>query len=432
MRFFANSSLIAALCSLFFSVHGGAEVLTLQRAIDLARNNSPSIKKQQAAYEGQSNRVVSAWLDTGPRGKVVYNWTQFQNNQEIPFGPSSLVMRPQNTSAGSFTLSQPLTSFYALMENARLEGLKKDMAQNSVQLAATYTAFAIVELYIRNQQMSALYMSSKDRIEAGESIQKEGAALLLAGKIHKGDSLKLDLVLSEAKSSAAKIKAQLDILQATLKEHTGYQDGQAFTLPSIESVPMPPVPEEKAAIERALAHRPELQQAKTGVEVSAFAWKLAAVGYTPQVNAFVQWNRNYGDLPFGQERNTKIYGIAATWDIWDNGSRVFKMREAAELKVQATYEVEELQRKIKLEVLETEANLRAAAETVTLAKLALAQATEAHRIESSRFREGSSRTSELVLSEAAKAYAKNHPITTGVVKAAGRAAGIGAGVHIIP
>jgi hypothetical protein len=36
------------------------------------------------------------------------------------------------------------------------------------------------------------------------------------------------------------------------------------------------------------------------------------------------------------------------------------------------------------------------------------------------------------LSEAAKAYGKEHPIIKGAAKAAGRAAGIGAGVHLIP
>lgn len=387
------------------------EVLKLQQAINLARSHSPTIKKQQAASQAQGNHAASAWADTGPRGQVAYNWVRFQDQQVASFGPAPLVVRPQETRAGSFTLSQPLTGFYALMQMARIEGIKKDLAENTAQLTDTLTAFATAELYIRAQQLAAMSTLSQNRIAAGEAIQKEGQALFRAGKIHKGDALKLDLVLSEAKSSAAKIAAQRDILYATVKEQIGYADQQTVTLPQIEAVSLPPLPEQKIAVEKALLRRTEFHQAKRGVEIAKIGNLYSYSAYWPQVNAFAQWSRQYGEIPFGQEAFTRTYGISATWDIWDNGSRLFKTREVTEVLLQTEYELTEVQRKIKLEVIESIANLQAARETVSLAKGALEQATEAHRIESSRFRAGSSRASELVLSEAAEANAESNWIS---------------------
>ena len=408
MQPFFTLSIPLLMIALSFSMSARGNSLTLQQAINLARIHSPALKKQQAAFAGQVDLTVSAWLDTAPRGQLTYNWTHFQDEQTAIMGPVSFLVRPQVAQAGAFTLTQPLTGFYALLQKARLEGLKKDMAQNSVQFSETMVAFAIAELYIRTQQATAMYSRSQNRIAAGEAIQKEGQALLRAGKIHKGDALKLELVLLEAKSSAAKIKAQFDILEATLKEHTGLRQTQSLVLPPIEVTTPPPVPAATLAIEKALIHRIEFQQAKKGADIAGLGKQFAFAAHLPQLNAFMQWSRDYGQVAFGQETFTRTYGIAATWDIWDNGSRIYKTRAAAEAVLEANYEVEDQQRKIKLEVLEALANLQAASETLTLAKSALLQATEAHRIENSRFLAGSSRASELVLSEAAETGAESN------------------------
>jgi len=387
--------------------------LSFEKAIELAKKNAPALKKQIHGYEAQHARTVASWLDAGPRGNITYNFLRYQAPQFTAIGGGPpLEIRPQNIQTATATLTQPITPLYAIYKNAKLEGLKKEVQQQTVDITDAEIGFATAELYVRAQQFWALMELSQARIRSGEAQQKEGEALLRAEKIDEGDAAKLGLALSEAKSQAATVKAQWEILTAGLRQAVGYEDGVSLSLPPLKPVARVEVPEPKKAIEQALGTRLQLQQARKGIEIAEIGTLFAGASILPQMNVFARWNQSYGAVPFGQEKFTKAYGVSVSWDLWDNGSRIFSIREAGEKAMQAQYDVEELEKQIRLQVIEACAHLQAFAEKLALAEGSVTQAKKSYEIEQSRFRAGSNRISDLVLAEGAEAMAQSNRVST--------------------
>jgi outer membrane protein TolC len=113
----------------------------------------------------------------------------------------------------------------------------------------------------------------------------------------------------------------------------------------------------------------------------------------------------------GGEKDTRTYGITATWEIWNNGASVFAVRQAAEESQRAEAASQLAEQGVRLDVFQTVANLRAAQESLTLAETAVKQAEEAYRIEQVRFRSGARSATDVILAESSQAGARGRLVT---------------------
>jgi outer membrane protein TolC len=232
--------------------------------------------------------------------------------------------------------------------------------------------------------------------------------------MNRGDVLKLELAVSEAKARVAQARAMREIAHAALREAMGLPAGTQMNL----AATTPPVDVDKVtdvetAIKTALERRPEPRQTRGSVEVAGFAKKLSYSNFSPGLNVFVKWDKNFGE-PAGMGATDEVqrtYGLQATWDLWNNGSHVFAVREAAQRVAMAEEGLRGLEQQIRLELTQTLANLRAAEESLLVAQTAVAQAEEAYRIEKVRFQSGSRSATDLIFAEASQVNAQGRLVT---------------------
>jgi outer membrane protein len=387
--------------------------LTYGEAINRSEAESNRLRISIADYQAQVERRRGAWSGVGPRVTADYREIDFGSKQTAKFGPQEIVIRDDKNKAGSLTIAQPVTTMYALIERARFEGAQEDMKELALTTARIETRFSMAELYVRSQQAIKMAEIADASVAAVAKQTKDAEAMMRVGRINRGDFLRLQLALSEAKARAAQAQAGKDIALATLRQQLGLEGDLPLVLD--EEIP---AFEEGGAVSGAeganatgnavIQNLPEMRQASIGVDLARYSKKFAYAGMTPAVNVFVKYDRNFGEPSGfgGGEKDTKSVGLQLSWEIWNNGSSIYAVREAAEQQAKAEAAVAATQQKLELDIYQGEANFAAARQALALAQAAVEQAHESYRIEQARFQTGSRSATDLILAESAWSGAK--------------------------
>jgi outer membrane protein TolC len=409
-------------CALTFGAFGAcvpraaAADLTLDEAIARALANAPKVRQAAAELQSAVESRRSAWADIGPRVTADYNEAHFNDEQAAELGGQKIIIRPQVSKTATLTAAQPVTGAFALAVRANLNGVTEDIKELALKQAQSDTAFGAAEAWLRAAEKARLVAVAEESILAAEGQSRDADALERAGRMNHGDTLKLDLAVSEAKARAAAARAQQEIALAQLRETVGLQPNEPVSLPdATESVKVDPNPTPPVDLKKAMERRLEPKQAELGVEATAYGKKVAYAQFIPNVNVFIKWDRNVGDNPAGltgvPSRDTRTYGITADWLLWDNGSRVFQVRQAAEETAKAEAQKDGLLQGLRLELAAAESLLKAARESLLLAEVSVTQAEEAYRIEQARFKTGSRSATDLVLAEASRSGAQGRLVS---------------------
>jgi outer membrane protein TolC len=383
--------------------------LSIQDAIAKAVDNSPRVKQAAAELAGQMEHRSAAWADVGPRVKAEYSKAVYESEQKVRLGTQDIVTRPKEISTGALVVVQPLTGAVALTEKALFEANQGDIRDIGLKIAKSETAFLMAEGWLKGYLATSQLAITLASVASAEKQARDAAALERAGRMNRGDVLKLELAVSEAKARAAQARAAAEVVLASLKEAVGLPMETPLELvgelPEISEND----PELATAAKEAMGRRLEPRLAKDGISAATFAKKLAYTNFSPSINAFAKWERNFGD-PVGfaasSTKPTASYGIQASWDLWNNGAHIFAVREAVQGINKAEEGARAIDMQIRLDVQTSLANLKAARETLALAKVAVIQAEEAYRIEQVRFRTGSRSATDLILAETSNTSAK--------------------------
>ena len=387
----------------------GPRTITFTEAVAKSLDASPRVKAAEDDLKAQIETKRGSFANLGPRVSAEYNDVTFNAKQAFNFGGQEIVLRDDHIKTGSVIVAQPITGLWALTEKARFDGVMADIKTHGLELAKAEASYGTAETYLRAGLAERLHEIARASITAAEGQLHDGQALERAGRINRGDRLRLDLALSEARAKAAQAKAAMDIAYAALRE--------AMAIPhetqvKVElAVPLPP-PEGSMTVDQAMAtaltKRLDGEQARLGVSVAEFGKELAYTQFTPSVNVFWKRDRDFADT---SKDDTTSVGIQLKWDLWNNGAGVFAVREAVAQTHRAEEQRRGLEQQIRMDVYQAHANLLAARESLLLADTAVSQAEEAYRLEKARFLNGSRSATDLVFAETAQAGAKGRLVS---------------------
>ncbi len=388
----------------------GGTVLTLEQFLQSAEANAPAIQQSKAALAAQDFRQTHSWMNVGPKLQGTYNRVFLEEEKKVNFGGSEIVMAPKESRTASLILTQPLTGALTLISYAQYEGLRKDIESQKFEMTKAQIRFATVESFYVAQNALTLRKVAEEALTAANKQVADGKSLFNAGRIHRGDLLKLELFLSSAKAQLALVKAAEVGAVARLKALAGLDLEAPVTLAPTESVPQlpPDMPASDAAKTRL-----DVRTAETSVEMSTFGKKLARAEFFPAVNAFAKVDYNLLE-PAGLGASDKVsrtYGVQATWNLWNNGVDVYKTREAAQQVHMAEAGRRQVLDTAKVEILAAKADLSAAKEAMELASSSRDQAREAYRIEQVKFTAGKSSATELILADSARTGAEGNVVS---------------------
>lgn len=398
---------------LSFSTHLNASTdFSVEDAINKTLIESPRLKQVQAEEQAQREKKRGAWSALGPRVRASYNEVHFPDEIKVTFSGNEYLLRPDKSKVATLQVVQPVAGLLPLYENARIQGIAETIAEMKTGIMSTELSFLAADMWLKAFQAQKQLHIAKASVIASESQLKDAHALERAGRLNRGDVLKLELLNSENKAKVAQARSFRNIAFSGLKESVGLSPLNELNL--LDRLPTPKFEDLEAeqALKLALEQRSEKKVADKTSYIVYFAKKFAYSQFAPELNVFVQFERNLGDISaFGQKnRDTRTYGVQLTWNLWENGATVFAVREAWQKEIQAEQEVRAVETNIRLEVVSALSGLKASKESLNLAKTAVSQAEEAYRIIKSKFLTGSSSATDLVLAQTSSAGAKDRLI----------------------
>lgn len=388
-------------------------LISLSRALEMALEASPEVKQAQAVASAQKEKNRGSWTNVGPKVSLEYNQVYFKDRLTIPFNGMDILLRDKQSKTGSIMAVQPLTSSFALAEIAKVEGIQSDIKDKGLTISKRDLAFSVAELYLQAQQSQMMLELSRMAITAVQSQANDAEAMSRVGRLNRGDLLKLKLAVSEAQANEAKALAGKEIAFATLATTVGLSQNAEFSITPFnpEAIDLSrAVPTFDQALKEGLSRNPEIAQAELGKNMASYGRNVAYAKFIPTVNVFAKWDRNFGDISFGTEKNTQSYGLQVKWDLWNNGTDIYFVREVYSQIEQAEAMRDLAEKGLRIALNRVLSLLKASVNSLTLAKTAVEQAEESLRIENVKFKAGNGTATELVIAETARTSARGRVV----------------------
>ncbi len=393
-------------------VLGGHE-MTLQEAISRAMERSLSVAQATSARDAQKENRRGTIAQIGPRGDVAYTEARYTKEVVGDFGGATFPIRGKESKSGSLIITQPITGLYGYIENARASDVQYEATEEGLRLARSDAGFAGAQAFLNAYATEQQVAIAEASVAANQSSFNDAAVMNKVGRINQADYLKFQLALTQSQARLAQAKANRVVALANLRQILQIGVDETFYLK--KDLPEPNVIDRdvKEAIDLALKNRSDLKQAQLNAEYVSFTKKLAATEFIPKVDLYAEIDHNFGEITplTGNDRDTKYYGIKASWTFWNNGSSVFKIREAIDNTRRAESAYAAAKDGVRVDVITAVENLKAARESLKQAEAGIKQAEEAYRIDQLRFKSGSLSTSDRILSEFTKADTQGQFVT---------------------
>lgn len=390
-------------------------ILSFTEAVDRAESASPQRAAAQADVDASIARRKEALSGLGPKVRADFSETRYDKEITVPFGSENALLRADNLREGSIAVLQPVSGLYTAYQQTAAAKSYEETSQLNLDIAKASASFQVADAYLQAQQAREQVEIAKSSLMATESQVKDAEALTQSGRLMRSDFLKIGIAQQDAKAQWARAKAEQKKSMDRLLYLVGLPSDapvQLETLSRVQTADSFPSSDRSTALGNATEKRLELQRAAASVRSAEHSERLTQLKYIPTVDLFVKWQRIYSEPPFGNPPFTRSYGVAASWELWDNGARSFAHDEAAAETRKAQTALQESKDRVRLEIDDLLADLEAAREAFTAAEAAVEQAEEAYRLDKARFSNGLVTTTDLLLSEATATKAKGNRLSS--------------------
>lgn len=364
--------------------------LDLQDAMLRAFNTNPAIKI--AGFEKDSARaglnaaraargITISGSASASRGGYDDEWYNDHVTDKI-------AERIDNVYSNSITASMPLYTGGKLSGAIKSAKAGYKSALVGVQKSYNDMRTTVTNGYFDVLQADNLQKLGRESVDRLAEHLKNVKAQYDVGVVAKVDVLRSEVELANAQQSLIKAENAYDIAEANLNKIVGLPLATPLKLEN--NLVYTPYDNDLAyCLDYASSNRPELEQARQGVEAARGAVKVARSGYQPQVSAFASqnWATGDGHWPADEKENWTV-GVNVNLTIFDTGVTRAKSHgaEADYFKAQETYR--DTVDAVMLDVRSNYLNLREAEKRIHTTEVAVAQAEEDFRIAQLRYQAG--------------------------------------------
>lgn len=391
-----------------------ADPLSLPQAVTLALQKHPSLAAAGANIESAAARIQQA--QSGLKPKVSYTESVAgSNNPVFVFG--SLLSQRQFTEQNFnidklnrpdflanfqsvVALDQPIYDGGQTRANTRTAQIGKSIAGENERLARMSVMASVVRSYLGTVLAAESLKAAEEAVRSAQADLTRAETVRNAGMSTDADVLSIKVHLAGAQEQRIRRQADLTVARAALNEAMGIalDTGHELTTP-LASVT--DATAELPALEaEALKLRPDARQAAYGVEVAQSQLNAARGARLPQISARAAFEADRQRFVTRAGANW-YFGGSLRWNIFDGDAAKARIAEAASQTKAATAQRDQLQQGVRLQLRRALADRTAAAERVTVAQAAVAQAEESLRIIKNRYEAGLTTVTELLRAETA-------------------------------
>lgn len=398
-----------------------AGALTLAEAVALALKNNPAVQAADAYAEAVKHGITVAQAGRYPRVDFSESVTR-GNNPVYVFG--SLLTQGQ-FAAPNFALSYlnfppPLdnfrTQFAAAMSvwdagrtsrrvhDARLEA---QGATKAGERTRQEIIFNVVQAYLNGLLARESERVAAASVEMTRSDLARAQAREEQGLAVPSDLLSAKVQLAQAQEDLLRAKNAVAVSDAALNVAMGVPEDSPVTFQSQLGEVMFEVGTLEERQQRALASRPDFQQAQIGEKRAANGQRMARAEFLPTLSIFGSWEQdNQTFLTRGNDN--WIAGASLNFNLFDGGARRARLRESSARRRQAEAMRNQLASGIRLQVRQAYLNLTTARDRVEVSRESAAQAEESLRITQNRYEAGLATITDLLRTETARTAAQKN------------------------
>ncbi|HKS96023.1 MAG TPA: TolC family protein [Terriglobia bacterium] len=395
------------------------EEFTLPQAVELALKNNPALQAADSYAEAVRHAVASAKAGYYPRVDFSEGFTR-SNNPVFVFS-SLLTQRrfaAQDIALGSLNFPLPLDNFrtqftagvplYDAGQTARRvhdARFNSQEAEESVKRTRQEVIYQVIISYL-NQILAGESVSvAEESVKSTEEDLARARARQEQGQALLSDVLSAEVQLAQAKAELIRARNGAAMAQSTLAvamglaEDTPVQARGHLNEVTFESGTL------AEQQQRALALRPDYQQALLGKDKAANATAGARAQFLPTVNLFSSWEQDNESFA-ARGGNNWTAGATLNFTLFDGGARRAQLAESHARERQAEALRAQIAEDIRLQVHKAYLNLTGALDRVDVSRQSASQAQESLSILRNRYEAGLATITDVLNAETTHARAQ--------------------------
>ena len=311
-----------------------------------------------------------------------------------------------NNHANSLSASLPIFTGGKL--SGTIKQAKANYQYNEVGVQRTYNEMrsTVTDGYFNMLQADNIQKLSAESVTRLEDHLKNVQAQYDVGVVAKVDVLRSQVELANAKQTLIQAENSYQVAEANMNKIVGLPMDTDLKLDNL-LVYNAYDKNMDECLAYAAEHRPELMQAKYGVDAAKGALMVARSGHMPQVSASATQALG-SDYWLGDNRTKWYAGINVKMNVFDTGVTLSKIHgaEADLKKAQETYR--DTVDSVNLDVRSNYLGLREAEKRISTTKLAVEQADEDYRIAQLRYMSGVGTNTDVLDAQVALTQAKTN------------------------
>lgn len=308
--------------------------------------------------------------------------------------------------------SNGLTASLPIFTGGKLKGTikqaKANYQYNQVGVQRTYNEMrsTVTDGYFTMLQADNMQKLSAESVARLEDHLKNVQAQYDVGVVAKVDVLRSQVELANAKQTLIQAENSYQVAEANMNKIVGLPMDTNLKLDNL-LVYNAYDKNMDDCLAYAAEHRPELMQAKYGVDAAKGALMVARSGHMPQVAASASQAWSDSNWP-GDENGNWGVGVSVSMNVFDTGVTLSKIHgaEADLKKAEETYR--NTVDSVNLDVRSNYLGLREAEKRISTTKLAVEQADEDYRIAQLRYMSGVGTNTDVLDAQVALTQAKTN------------------------
>lgn len=364
---------------LLLLVLGFAEAITLEQALELAKEKANQIRLSELDIKKAEEEIKRARAGILPQVSISYNYTYF--GQDLALG-----FTPRNRQSAVLQLNQ------AIFNKQVFELIKLANIQRELQSLIKEDVQRILESQVKDLFYGLLYRKEliklqKENLDYWEENYRVVSAKFSAGVVPKVELLRAQSQLEQAQSQLEQARADylraLEDFKALLKLEGNVEPEGTLELKGFDL-------KEEELLQALKEKNSTLRVAKKSVELAQGTVELKRAQNLPTVNGFANYQLFTGKRsPVGDTELLKGYsfGVSINYLIFDGFSRKAEISEAEldllkqrENLLQLEYDLRARLRSTLLSINSLQIQIRAVQSSLEFAKEGLRLSTERYRL----------------------------------------------------
>jgi outer membrane protein len=375
-----------------------ADFLTLEQAIQLALRDNRQVKTAALELDKSEDRLAAARTRRLPEFKFNALGSQLLSSIDFKFEPGvfgnypgigpipsaeTVIRTPrQPTFVMIGQINQPLSQLYRIGLNLKQLDAGREIASQQMRARQQTVINDVRQAYYAILQTGSSLRTAEETIKLYRELDRVTGDYVVQQVALKSEGLEVKTRLAKAEYEAREMADQLATQKEKLNQLLGRDVHTEFAVHAAPAFSRYEA-DVLAARARALAQRPEIQEARLKIKQAEYDRRIRKSEYIPDISLSVSYvsPQNINFVP----RQIATVGLAVSWEPFDWGRKKREIAEKTRSLEQAEQAARETESTVLIEVNGKFRRLQQTHQLLAIGRLAEETALEQVRVASNRY-----------------------------------------------